>query len=42
MLREVPAVQVDQERRRRWFADEYFDLVLWLSDPASSAMRSCR
>ena len=35
MLQEVPAVQVDQEPRRRWFVDESFDLVLWLSDPAS-------
>lgn len=34
MLREVPAVQVDQEPRHRWFAHEYFDLVLWLSDLA--------
>ena len=35
MLQEVPAVQVAREPHRRWFADEYFDLVLWLSDPAS-------
>jgi len=35
MFREVPAVQVDREPRRQWFADEYFDLVLWLSELGS-------
>lgn len=35
MLRELPAVPVDREPPRRWFGDEYFDLILWLADGAS-------
>ncbi len=30
MLRELPLVrQVEEEPRRRWFADDYFDLIVW-------------
>jgi hypothetical protein len=30
MLRELPKVrQVPEEPRRRWFADDYFDLIVW-------------
>lgn len=33
MLREIGQVrQVPAEPRRRWFADDYFDLIVWL-DP---------
>lgn len=35
MLREVPATQAPREPHRRWFADEYLDLVVWISDPGS-------
>jgi len=35
MLREIPVTQTEQEPRRRWFADEYFDLVVWLSDTST-------
>jgi hypothetical protein len=34
VLREIPVVQPGQEPRRRRFADEDFDLVVWLSDTA--------
>jgi hypothetical protein len=37
MLEEVPATRIDHEPRRRWFADEYFDLVVWLSGSGSIA-----
>jgi hypothetical protein len=30
MLKEVPSVrQIEGEGRRRWFTDEYFDLIVW-------------
>lgn len=33
MLKELDNVrQVPGEGRRRWFADEYFDLIVWLDD----------
>jgi hypothetical protein len=33
MLREFANVrQIDGESKRRWFADEYFDLIVWLND----------
>lgn len=33
MLREVESVrQVPGEGRRRWFTDEYFDLVVWYAE----------
>jgi hypothetical protein len=33
MLREIQnARQVDGEGFRRWFTDEYFDLIVWYSD----------
>ncbi|MEW5725288.1 MAG: hypothetical protein AB1896_19395 [Thermodesulfobacteriota bacterium] len=33
MLKEVAHVrQIEGESRRRWFNDEYFDLVVWLDD----------
>ena len=31
MLRELPASQVPDEPRRRWFTDEYFDLIVWFT-----------
>jgi hypothetical protein len=34
MLRPVSPPQADRELERRWFADEDFDLVVWL-DPAA-------
>ncbi len=31
MLKELPIVrQVPREPRRRWFADDYFDLIVWV------------
>lgn len=35
MLRESTATQQAEERRRRWFYDEDFDLIVWL-DPDGS------
>ena len=33
MLREIPELtQVPGERRRRWFASDYFDLIVWFDD----------
>jgi hypothetical protein len=32
MLRELPVTQQTSEPPRRWFADEYFDLVVWTSE----------
>lgn len=33
MLRELPNVsQVNGEPKRRWFADEYFDLIVWSNE----------
>jgi len=32
MLKELPATQVHGEPRRRWFADEHFDLIVWLGE----------
>lgn len=33
MLKEIPdARQVPGEGRRRWFCDDYFDLVVWYDD----------
>jgi hypothetical protein len=33
MLREFPNVrQIDGESKRRWFSDEYFDLIVWLDE----------
>lgn len=33
MLREITDLaQVAGERRRRWFASDYFDLIVWLAD----------
>ncbi len=33
MLKEYPRVrQVEGEPRRRWFGDDYFDLIVWLDD----------
>jgi hypothetical protein len=37
VLGEVPAAQVPGEPRRRWFVDDYFDVVVWLS-PAGEAV----
>ena len=35
MLKEFPTTQVPGEPRRRWFADEYFDLIVWLAEDHS-------
>lgn len=35
MLQEVPRTGSDLEPGRRWFTDEYFDLIVWLSPPAT-------
>jgi hypothetical protein len=32
MLQEFPVTQRTTEPLRRWFADEYFDLVVWTSE----------
>ena len=33
MLKEYPHVrQIEGESRRRWFSDEYFDLIVWLDE----------
>ena len=33
MLREIESVkQIEGEPRRRWFSDEYFDLIVWLNE----------
>ena len=33
MLKEIVNVrQIEGEGRRRWFADEYFDLIIWYDD----------
>jgi len=33
MLREVPNVrQIKGESKRRWFSDDYFDLIIWLDE----------
>jgi len=33
VLKEIPYVrQVEGELRRRWFEDEYFDLIIWSDD----------
>jgi hypothetical protein len=31
MLKELPASQVPGQPRRRWFADQHFDLIVWLA-----------
>lgn len=35
MLKEAPAKQVEGEPRRRWFTDEYFDLIVWYAEDGS-------
>ena len=36
MLRELPDVrQIPGEDRRRWFASDYFDLIVWTGDDGS-------
>lgn len=32
MLKELRATQVSGELRRRWFADEHFDLIVWFAE----------
>jgi hypothetical protein len=32
LLQELTVTQAAGEPRRRWFADEYFDLVVWMAD----------
>jgi hypothetical protein len=33
MLCEIPdLIQIPGERRRRWFASDYFDLIVWFDD----------
>ena len=42
MLKELPATQVPGEPRRRWFADEHFDLIVWLAeDDTVDAFQLC-
>ena len=35
MLKELPTTQVPGEPPRRWFADEHFDLMVWLAEDHS-------
>jgi hypothetical protein len=35
MLYEFNTRQIPGEPRRRWFADDYFDLIVWYSDTAA-------
>ena len=35
MIHEVTGTQVEHEPYRRWFFDEDFDLIVWLSDHAT-------
>ena len=41
MLQELPVTHRTTEPRRRWFADEYFDLVVWTSKSAIVAFDLC-
>jgi len=35
MLREYETRQVKGEPRRRWFSDDFFDLIVWMSDDST-------
>jgi hypothetical protein len=35
MLQEMKVKQVEGDLKRRWFADDYFDLIVWLDDGGS-------
>ncbi|MBI3159510.1 MAG: hypothetical protein HYZ26_07920 [Chloroflexi bacterium] len=41
MLREETVRQNKGEPRRRWFADDYFDLILWESGGEFTQMQLC-
>lgn len=42
MLKEYPASQHRGEPTRRWFSDEYFDLIVWSGeDGAASGFQLC-
>lgn len=43
MLKEYKRVrQIDGQRRRRWFSDEYFDLIVWFEpDGRPSGFQLC-
>jgi hypothetical protein len=32
MLKEIRPTKCDDGRHRRWFSDEYFDLIIWYGD----------
>ncbi len=32
MLKEYPAKRANDDSQRRWFADEYFDLIVWFDE----------
>jgi hypothetical protein len=35
MLKEYRTVRPPRDAQRRWFADEYFDLIVWFGDDSS-------
>src|SRR6185369_2776466 len=39
MLKEYPASQNEEEPGRRWFSDDYFDIIVWL-DHAEAQWRA--
>lgn len=41
MLREEQVRQNPGEPRRRWFADDYFDLILWEAEGGFGQMQLC-
>jgi hypothetical protein len=42
MLKEYPATQHKGEPNKRWFADDYFDIIIWLdNDSAVSGFQLC-
>jgi hypothetical protein len=42
MMRESENIRNDDDGRRRWFADEYFDLIVWLdTGEAVSGFQLC-
>jgi hypothetical protein len=42
MLKEYPATQHKGEPKKRWFADDYFEIIIWLdNDSAISGFQLC-